>query len=138
MRVVVDTNVFISGIFWETSYCNHIIKAWKEGKFTLITSVDIINELIRILNDFKIELEQEIISGWKNIIIENAEIVESNKKFDIVKEHQSDNKFFEAAIAGNADIIISQDKHLLKIKKYQGIKVLTPEEFLKTHRMLNV
>ncbi|MBI2671412.1 putative toxin-antitoxin system toxin component, PIN family, partial [Candidatus Woesearchaeota archaeon] len=42
-----------------------------------------------------------------------------------------DNKIIECAIDGNSDCIITKDKHLLKLKEYKGIKIITPEEFLK-------
>jgi len=53
MRIVVDTNVFISGIFWKGA-SNKIIRAWKESKCTLVISPEIITEIRTVLNDFKI------------------------------------------------------------------------------------
>ena len=64
------------------------------------------------------------------MIIENAIIVYPKIKINLVKDDPDDNKFIEAAITGNAEYIISQDKHLLRIKKYKEIKILSPEQFL--------
>ena len=51
-------------------------------------------------------------------------------KFDIVKEDQYDNKFLEAAFEGDCDYLVSQDNHLLKLKEFKGIKIMSPKEFL--------
>ena len=131
MRIVLDTNVFISGIFWEGNYCSKIIDAWRNGRFTLVSSMDIIQELLETLNDFKIKMPEKMIEKWQNIIIENSVIVFPEEKLDIVKNDPKDNKFFEAAVAGKAEYIVSQDKkHILSIKEFNGVKTISPEEFL--------
>lgn len=129
MNVVLDTNVFISGIFWKGDFCSQIIDAWRKGEFTLVSSTPIIEELTEILKDFKIQMPNEMIEAWKSMIIQNSVIVETKNKIDII-EHASDNKFLETAVEGNAEYIISQDKHLLELKEYKGIKIVLPEDFL--------
>ena len=52
ISVVLDTNIFISGIFWEGNYCSQIIDAWRAGKMTLISSLEIVQELVGTLRDF--------------------------------------------------------------------------------------
>lgn len=131
IKVVIDTNVFISGIFWKGNYCSKIIEAWKFESITMVSSLEIIEELGEILKDFKIQMPEEMIKEWQNKIIENSILVKPREKLDIVKNDPKDNKFFEAAITGNAEYIISQDKkHILSIKEYKGIKTISPEEFL--------
>ena len=76
-------------------------------------------------------MDNETIQEWQGVIIENSLIVEDYEKLDIIKEDPDDNKFLEAAIAGNADFIISQDNHLLKLKEFNNVKIIIPEEFLK-------
>lgn len=130
-RVVLDTNIFISGIFWQGNHCSRIIDRWEVGKYTLVSSIEIIDELTQTLRNFKIEMPEEMIHNWRKMIIENAVMVVPVKRLDVVKDDPDDNKFFEVAVAGNAGLIVSQDKHLLRIKEYRGIRVLTPKEFLK-------
>ena len=130
MKVVFDTNVFISGIFWEGNFCAQIIDLWREGKVTLVSSVEIVEELVKTLRGFKIQMDEENVKEWEQIILENAILVEPSEKLDIVKEDPDDNKFLEAAIVGNAEFIVTQDKHLLKLKGFQRIKIVTPKEFL--------
>jgi len=72
----------------------------------------------------------EMVEEWKNLIIKNSIIVEPSIRLNIIKDDPDDNKFLEAGISGNADLIISQDKHLLKLKEYQKIKIISPEEAL--------
>lgn len=131
MRVVLDTNVFVSGIFWEGNFCSQIIDKWKRGSFELVSSTDIIEEFVKILKSFKIRMDDGMIKEWRNLIIGNSIIVDSSIRIDAVKEDSEDNKFIEAAVSGKADYIISQDKHLLKLKEYQNIKIISPEEACK-------
>jgi len=82
------------------------------------------------LKNFKIQMPAEMVEEWKNLIIKNSIIVEPSIRLNIIKDDPDDNKFLEAGISGNADLIISQDKHLLKLKEYQKIKIISPEEAL--------
>lgn len=61
VRVVVDTNVFVSGIHW-TGASEKVLRGWMLGEFTLVTSLPIIEEIIRVLMAFKVPLEPEDIS----------------------------------------------------------------------------
>ena len=128
MKIVLDTNIFISGIFWRGS-SNKVILNWKEGKFTLIASLGTISEITKVLKDFKIRLPDEMIRDWIGLIVRNSIIVEPKEKISIVKDDPKDNIFIETAVAGNADYIITQDNHLLKLKEFRRVKVITPEEF---------
>ena len=60
MKVVLDTNIFISGIFWENN-SSKIIDFWRQEKITLISSLPIIKELVKVLDDFKIRMPDEMI-----------------------------------------------------------------------------
>jgi len=129
MKVVLDTNVFISGIFW-TGKSNEILNYWKFGRFDIVSSLEIIEEFVKVMKDFKIQLTDEQIKEWVDMIISNSIIVEPKEKINIVKEDLKDNIFVETAVAGNVEYIVSQDKHLLKIKEFRQIKIVTPEDFL--------
>ena len=130
MKVVLDTNIFISGIFWKGS-SNKVILNLREGKVTLVTSLKIISEIIKVLKDFKIRLLDDMIKEWVDLIVRNSIIVEPKERIEIVKDDPKDDIFIETAVAGNVDYIISQDNHLLKLKEFRGIKIITPEEFNK-------
>lgn len=74
-----------------------------------------------------ISLPEELIEKWKNLILENSIIVQPLNQLNVIESDPDDNKFIEAAFYGNVDFIISQDKHLLYVKEYGNIKILTPE-----------
>jgi len=74
-----------------------------------------------------------MIRKWIDLIVRNSIIVEPKERINIVKDDQKDNIFIETAVAGNVDYIISQDSHLLKLKEFRGIKIITPEEFNKIY-----
>ena len=76
-----------------------------------------------------IKLSDDMIKEWIDLIIRNSIIVEPQERISIVKDDPKDNIFIETAAAGNADYIVSQDNHLLKLKEFRGIKIITPEEF---------
>ena len=63
-------------------------------------------------------------------IVSISKIIDTKQEFDVITEDSDDNKILECAVEGNADYIVSQDVHLLKLKEFNGIKILTPEEFL--------
>ena len=130
MMVVLDTNVFISGIFWKGS-SNKVLTDWRNGKFTLVTSLEAVSEIIKVLKDFKIKLSDDMIKEWVDLIVRNSIIVEPKEKISIIKDDSKDNIFIETAVAGSVDYIVSQDNHLLKLREFRGIKIITPGEFLK-------
>ena len=130
IAVVLDTNVFISGTFWPHTKSNEILRMWKSGAFRLIYSEDTLAELTRILNEFKISLSQKNIRKIvSEIRLRGTRVLQ--KGYIAISEDPDDNKFIEAAVEGNARYIVSQDKHLLRIGEYNGIEILTPENFLR-------
>jgi len=130
MKVVLDTNVFISGMFWKGN-SNKIINSWKERKFELVSSLDNIKELIKVLRDFKIKMDERLVKEWITLIIENSILVDVTGNIKVVKDDPTDDKFIETAMNSNADYIITQDKHLLDIQEFEKIKIVTPEVFLR-------
>lgn len=129
MRVVLDTNVFVSGIHW-SGPCEKILRYWFLNKFELVSSLEIIEELVRILSSFKIPLSNEDINWWRDLIVEKSILIIPEEKIDIVKDDADDNKFVECAVEGNVNYVITQDKHLLKLKEFRGIKIVNSREFL--------
>ncbi len=128
MRVVLDTNVFISGIHWKGD-SERVLKAWMNEDFDLVSSFPIIRELVRILVDFKVPLSYSEISWWESLILERSILVVPTEEVDIVTD-PDDNKFVEAALEGKAEYVVSQDKHLLVLEEFRGIKFVHPKDFL--------
>ena len=137
MKVVLDTNVLVSGTFW-TGYSFEIIRRIDLKEAILILSKDLIDEYEETINSEeiieKIENKNLIINGIIRRVIRDATIVLPENKFDVVKEDPDDNRILECAIEGKVDFIISQDNHLLNLKEFNGIKILAPKEFLRILR----
>ena len=102
MNVVLDTNIFISGIFWKNNSCSAIIDAWRGGRITLVSSLEIVQELMETLRYFRVTMPEEMIETWRKTIMKHALIVAPAEKLFLVKDDPDDNKFFEAAVAGHA------------------------------------
>jgi len=128
VKVVLDTNVFISALFWQGAPYQ-IFKRILEGAILNFVSPQILEELKeRLLDKFK--LPPEKVKEFLEIIVFSSQIVYPKKKLNIVKKDPEDNKILECALEAKASFIISGDKHLLEIKEYKGIKIVTPREFI--------
>jgi len=128
LKTVLDTNVFISGVFFKGPPYQ-ILKAWREGRIRLLLSDEIFEEYQRVgellSNDYpKIDL-----GPFLELLAINTEFVTPKKLKNPVCEDPDDDKFLACAIAGKSKIIISGDTHLLKVSGYEGIKVLRPRKF---------
>ena len=130
MRAILDTNIFLSGIHWSGA-SNKVLREWFIGSFVSVSSPQINQELFIQLRDFKIQMEIEEIEWWEDIVLEKSILVIPKRKVNVVKDDSDDNKFIEAALEGKADYIVTQDRHLLNIKEFEGIKMVTPKEFLR-------
>lgn len=127
--VVLDTNVVISSIFWKNSNPHKIVLLAIEQKIQNFTSQDMITELAKVLmSDFK--QPEEFVERQVDLLLAYSEITEPQTKVKAVPEDPKDNMVVECALSANADYIITGDNHLLKLKEYKGIKILTPREFL--------
>ena len=134
IKVVLDTNILVSGLISPKGAPAKLIELWQKRKYILVVSKETINELKKVLTYPRIaknyHLNQAIINEYIKGLLIFAEVCRPTKKISLIKDDPDDNKFIEAAIAGKADFIISGDQHLLSLGKYQGIKIITPANFL--------
>ena len=129
-KIVLDTNVVVSAFGW-TGAPNYIFRRCIEGHLDLYLSLPLINEIRRVLTYPKFHFTEDEIDESISIIIETAEIVEPKIVIDVVSQDPCDNRILECAITADCQYIISGDKHLLEIKEFEGIKILSPNEFIK-------
>ena len=134
IRVVIDTNVFVSSFFGGNP--KKIIDFWKNEEIILCLSKDILDEYIDVLQRVGLGNENEIeellsffAKGFNILFTTNT------PKINAVKDDPEDDKFIECALALKAEVIITGDKALTTMGEYLGIKILTPQEFLKTHKI---
>ena len=131
LKVVIDTNVFISAALFH-SETNRLVTLWQTEKIVYLISSEILKEYIRVLFYRKFNLtRKEIRYIIEEELLPYTHSVKVKTKINVVEEDFEDNKFVSLAIDGKAKFIVSGDKHLLKLKKIQGIKLVSVKEFLK-------
>jgi uncharacterized protein len=127
-RVVLDTNIFVSMALG--GLVGKINDEWRAGKFILVVSEDIVSEYVDVLQRPKLHLKSRTIAAIVNRVYRKAEFVTPEEKIFVVLADTTDNKFIEAAIKGKTDYIVSGDKHLLELKEYKSIPIITAREFI--------
>lgn len=127
-KVVVDTNLFVSAHLIPSGNPAKIIDDWIDDRYTLILSKPIIEEIIEVLQRKGVSIER--IERLLTLISQQAIMITAKEELSIIKDDPDDNKFLECAVSGKADYIVSGDKHLINLREYEGIKILTPKEFL--------
>ncbi len=129
-KVVIDTSVWLSGIFWHgTPY--RVLEAWKSGDFEIVVSEAILAEIERKLAEKVAEFgaESGIVEEWITLIGEEAILVEPRERIQACRD-ADDDKFLEAAIAGQATFIVSGDKDLTDMGRFRNAEIVTPRQFL--------
>ena len=132
MRVVLDTNVFVSGLLVRESVPGRILRAFLEERFLLVVSLEIMVEILEVLNRPRFNLEKEkILEVMYALEIKAEKITPSPKKKGfLIPEDPSDEKFLRCAVEGKAGYLVSGDIHLRRLKKYKFTKIVTPKEFI--------
>lgn len=129
LKVVIDTNVFVSGILVEAGNPSLVIKAWKRTqKYQLFITEEIIQEVLRVMR--RLNVSADIITDWDKAIRKNAISVIPTRRIEAIKEDPSDNKFLECATEAQVDYIVSGDKHLKKLAEFEGIEIIDARKFL--------
>lgn len=133
-RAVVDTNVLISGLISQQSPPCFIIDAWLDGRFVLITSLYQVEELHHVLSypriARRIHLEEGELELLLAAILSEAELVPGRVQLSGVTRDPKDDLIVSSAKEGEADFIVSGDQDLLVLGMYEGIRVVTPREFV--------
>ena len=132
MKVVIDTNIFVSSFFGGNP--RRIINLWKTEKITLCLSKEILDEYIEVLQRIGLQDEDELgelLSLFKRGF--NMLFTTKTPKVKVVKDDPDDDKFIECALALKAEVIVTGDKAIEAVGEYMGIKILTPQRFLKNY-----
>ena len=128
--VVLDTNIFISAVFWEGKPYM-IVKQAINHEIIVFISNYIIEEIRKVFaRDFN--LEKQEIDDIINAVLYFTHLIEPKESVTVIKDDPKDDKILDCALACNADFIVSQDNHLLNLKSFRNIKIASPEEFLMT------
>ena len=130
VKAVIDTNVIVSAAKSTDGNPAQIFEMLLLEEITNYTTKDIIGEIKEVLARPRIKLnligQEFILNNFEKSSVK----IQTISKFNIVKEDPDDNKFLECAVDSKAEYIISGDDHLLKLKEFKGIKIVTPAEFV--------
>jgi putative PIN family toxin of toxin-antitoxin system len=131
MKAVVDTNVFVSSFFGGNP--RKIIDLWKTGDLTLCLSAPIVEEYTAVLRRLGLEGQDEL-GELLELFARGINVLYTARtpKLSIVKADPDDDKFIECAVALKAEVIITGDRALRDVGSYMGIRVVSPQEFLKS------
>jgi putative PIN family toxin of toxin-antitoxin system len=128
MRVVLDTNVLLSAVLGRALL--PILEAWIAGRFVLVVSNAIVREYVAVLSRPKFGLPTSVIDSIVSYVLQRAQFVTPNVAGGIIERDPSDDKFLQAAAAGDATCIVSGDRHLLERGHYQNIPIISARAFL--------
>lgn len=127
--MVIDTNVFISGVFF-AGPPSKILEAWRDERVRVIISPDIFEEYRRVGDVLQAQFPGVDIVRILELLANNSEIVFPESLPVPVCEDPDDDKFLSCALKSGARVIVSGDKHLLKASGYKGLQIITPRKFV--------
>jgi putative PIN family toxin of toxin-antitoxin system len=132
VRVVLDTNVLISGVFFG-GLPGRIIEAWKNEDLTLVVSPAILGEYYRVGRVLASRYEGVSLDPFLALLAVHAEIIDAPPIPQGVCDDPDDDKFMACALAGSASIVVSGDKHLRAVSGWRGVEVMTPKAFVERY-----
>jgi hypothetical protein len=131
IRVVLDTNVLISALLFGGNPRTVLEKAIM-GQISLVLSREILNEFEEVLCGKKFAFPPEIARNIMRELEAISELVFPSRKITAVKADPYDNLILECAVKAGVDFVVSGDNHLLELRRFEGIPILSPAQFLKT------
>jgi uncharacterized protein len=130
LRVVLDTNVLISALHFPEGSLAGLWQPLYEERFRLVLSPAIIVELAEKLR-MKFGWDEPELQRLLRALVRKADIVRPTVIVDAVPHDADDNEIVACAVVGEADVIVSGDRHLLELREYQGIPIVRPMDFLR-------
>jgi putative PIN family toxin of toxin-antitoxin system len=128
MKIIIDTNVFMSGIFWSGTPAK-ILKAWHDKKMDIVLSAEILDEYIRVGNILTKKYGEINIDNIIELLVMRSKIFNATPLPTSVCRDPNEDMFIACAIAANVKIIVSGDLDLLEITGYQNIQIMKPRQY---------
>ena len=130
MRAVLDTNVLISSVI-STGVPHDIVVAGFDGEFQIIVSVPTLREFRETLLKYpeRFHMDSDEVQQEVETIRYFADFVDPDVDISAVADDPDDDKFLEAAVAGNVEYLVSGDQHLLDLDSYRGVDIVEPRTF---------
>jgi putative PIN family toxin of toxin-antitoxin system len=135
VRAVIDTNLFVSGLFAQKGYTYMLQELWVSGAFELVVSEKILMEVVNTLKKPQIQKRLRLQAGEESVISDlirkKATIVTADRyRTDRITDDPTDNKFLACALESSADYIVSGDNHLLSLKHFHGVQIVDAKTFI--------
>jgi len=131
LRVVLDTNVYIAAFTHPQRWSFHLWRQALSGHYKLLVSPAIVNEIADVLR-LRFGWTNDRIIARSKLLTKVAEIVVPSTALQAIKEDDDDNRILECAVDGRADLIVSNDHHLRRLKTFEGIAIVHPIDFRRT------
>jgi putative PIN family toxin of toxin-antitoxin system len=130
LRAVLDTNVYFSAF----THKGPPFRIWQEAvnrSFILLVSPAILREIAGVLREDLQWQATDIVAHLK-LVARIAQIISPKVSLQVIAEDPADDRILECALAGGADLIVSGDRHLRKLRSFRGIGIVQPSDFLRT------
>ncbi len=129
MKIVLDTNVLASGIFWGGTPLR-ILDLWSKQKIEVLASDAILDEYLRTIRQIALKANRpDLHRSWALVLPARVKLVSIKKSFQLCRD-PNDDMFIDCAIAGKARIIVSGDRDLLVLKQVMNVRILDAKHFL--------
>ena len=132
MRLVLDTNVFISGIFF-SGPPHRILQSWRDGRIQLVLTPEILEEYRRVAEVLHEKYNGVDITRLLELVVVEAEMCQVEPLGEAVSADPDDDKFIACALSNGSKLIVSGDKHLLDVNGYRGLEILKPRPFVEKY-----
>jgi uncharacterized protein len=134
VRVVLDTNVVVSAVFWG-GIPLEILKAWAKGRLEVIASPEILWEYERTLVDLAKKHVSQDLLHWMAFLHDKIELIHPQRRLQLSRDPMDD-MFLSCAVSENVICIVSGDNDLLVLKEVEGTPILKPAEFKRKYPKL--
>ena len=134
MRVVLDTNVVISGMFFG-GLPSRILGAWERGAFEWVVSTPVLNEYRRVGAELGVRhpARRAVVEALLGAVRDRATMIFARPLATPLSDDPDDDKFFALGLAARARVIVSGDRHVLAHDGWRGIAVCTPRLFVERY-----
>jgi len=129
MKLVLDANIFVSSFFWGGNPRN-VLERVIEGIDELFVTKEILDEVEEVMGRPKFHADKGEIYYFINSIEEVGNRIIPKRHINSGSRDKADNKYIECGMAANVDHIVSGDIHLLELREYGNIKIITAREYL--------
>lgn len=131
---VIDTNLFISGLFGQNTTTAQLQELWIQQQFQLGTSLEIMKEVSRVLQYPRVKKrlldDDEVVRRFFRLVFRKAIVARDDFQTDRIVDDPTDNKFLACALEIKADYIVSGDNHLLSIKHFHRTQIVDAKAFI--------